>query len=106
MTVVIGGVVRNVYRRKSVLTNPTSEMRLISDSTTRSNLTKKLNAKAAYGGSEYNQIVTRRGGLVSLWNFENPQGVERYPRIGFTYLAQARIDPWNLSDTPWTLVDV
>ena len=66
---------RNVYRRKSVLTNPISETRLISDSTTRSNLTRKPKAKAAYAASEYNQIVTRRGDPVLLWSIEDPQGV-------------------------------
>ena len=44
-----------------MLANPMSEMRLIIDSMTRSNLTRKPKARAALDALEYNQIVTETG---------------------------------------------
>ena len=76
----MGGVVRNVYRRNRVLTNPISEMRLISDSMMRSNLTRKPKAKRA---KPPRNIIRLSLGVESdsLRSFETLESVERNPRI-------------------------
>jgi hypothetical protein len=56
--VVIGGVVRKMKRRKRVLAKPTTDTRLINDSTNLSNLTRKPMAEPTWSRPGHNRVVT------------------------------------------------